>query len=265
MASKWNTGKLVSIVAPTASPAMAAANAIEGEGVAFFQSVVNSAANAMASGAEAVADAAETAYELLPEADTLKESVSSKVAKIPESNVSAPSFSMPSLSDFGTSEFRFFFSNFFQTGSTLTEEDFNETDIRTLTDVVKRAKSEGLTSVDYDYFGTSEGDVLKGGVFAGLFDPKLRMARTTGGFTFYENEKGETIISNTYNFNSGPKRRAFYEAKKKGDNEAALKVLSQAATNPVELASILAYAKQEELREEGKPFESELKINLGVL
>jgi len=262
MPSSWNTGTLVETAVDAA---VESASKAVSQGPSFFDTVINNASQAMASGAEVVADAAETAYELIPEADQLKESVSSQVAKIPEVNVSAPSFSMPSLGNFGTSEFRFFFSNLFQTGSKLTEKDFNEADIRTLTDVVKRAKSEGLTSVDYDYFGTSEEEVLKGGVFAGLFDPKLRMARTTGGFTFYENEKGETIISNTYNFNSGPKRDAFYEAKKKGDSEAALNVLLQAATNPVELASILAYAKQEELREEGKSFESELEINLGVL
>ena len=262
MASSWNTGKLVETAVDAAVES--GTKAVQ-EGPSFFDTVVNNASQAMASGAESVVDAAETAYESIPEADQVKESVSSKISKIPEIDVSAPSFSMPSLGNFGTSEFRFFFSNLFQTGSKLTEKDFNETDIKTLTDVVKRAKSEGLTSVDYDYFGTSEGEVLKGGVFAGLFDPELRMARTTGGFNFYENEKGETIISNTYNFNSGPKRDAFYEAKKKGDSEAALNVLLQVATSPVELASILAYAKQEELKEEGKSFESKLEINLGVL
>ena len=267
MASSWNKGRLVETAVDAGVGSVTTPMTVKGvkEGPSFFDTVINNASQAMASGAEAVADAADSAYELLPEVDTLKESVSSKISKIPEVNVSAPSFSMPSLGNFGTSEFRFFLSNLFQAGSTLTEKDFNEVDIKVLTDVVKRAKSEGLNSVDYDYFGTSEGDVLKGGVFAGLFDPKLRMARTTGGFKFYENEKGETIISNTYNFNSGPKRNAFYEAKKKGDTEAALNVLLQSATNPVELASILAYAKQEELREEGKSFESELEINLGVL
>ena len=91
------------------------------------------------------------------------------------------------------------------------------------------------------------------------------MARTVGGFQFSENEKGETIITNTYNFNAGPKRKAFWSAKKEGNSEEALEVLLSAASNPVELASIIAYAKQEELREAGEKYESEMVINLGVL
>ena len=138
-------------------------------------------------------------------------------------------------------------------------------DIDTLKTVVKKAKAEGRNAVDYADFGSGEGDVLKGSPLAGLFDPDLRMARTVGGFQFSENEKGETIITNTYNFNAGPKRKAFWSAKKEGNSEEALNVLLSAASNPVELASIIAYAKQEELREAGEKYESEMVINLGVL
>jgi len=272
MPSSWNTGTLVETAVDAAVES--ATKAVK-EGPSFFDTVINNASQAMTSGAEIVSDAAESVYELIPEADAVKESIESQISKIPEPKI--PSLNISQIDknvtdtrnkqneNFGTSEFRFFLSNLFQTGSKLTEKDFNETDIITLTEVVKRAKSEGLDSVDYNYFGTSEGEVLKGGIFAGLFDPKLRMARTTGGFKFYENEKGETVISNTYNFNAGTKRKAFYEAKKEGDSTSALNILLKSALNPVELMSILAYSKQEELREKGKPFESELEINLGVL
>ena len=129
---------------------------------------------------------------------------------------------------------------------------------------MKKAKAEGRTSLDYGDFGTSEGEVLKSGPLAGLFNPDLRLARTLGGLNFTE-EDGNTVIRNTYNFNKGPKRVAYYEAKKKGDHLKALEILSQAVTNPVEAASIIGYARQEELKEKGEPFESEMVINLGEL
>ena len=110
-----------------------------------------------------------------------------------------------------------------------------------------------------------EGDVLKGSVLAGVFDPELRMARTIGGFKFEEDSEGNTIIRNTYNFNGGPKRKKFVKARKDGNIEDALSVLFSSVKRPVEIASILAYAKQEELKEQGKPYETEMVINLGKL
>lgn len=282
MASSWNKGTLVSEADAAIDLAVASASKAVQEGKSLFQSVVEDAAEKLAQGAEVVANtkdplttiqdtaqaAGEFVYDLLPESDDVIDAAAATVETVGGALGTAQDKIVEAgqaVQDFGTSEFRFLLSNFFQAGTTLTEKDFNSTDIETLKAVVKRAKAEGRSAVDYKDFGSAEGEVLKGSPLAGLFDPDLRMARTIGGFQFSENEKGETIITNTYNFNAGPKRKAFWSAKKEGNSEEALNVLLSAASNPVELASIIAYAKQEELREAGEQYESELVLNLGVL
>lgn len=282
MASSWNKGALVEQSDSAIDAAVASASRAVQEGKSLFQSVVDEAAEKLAQGAEVVADtkdpltaiqdtaqaAGEFVYDLLPESDDVidaaaatVEAVGSAVGTAQDKIVEAGQ----AVQDFGTSEFRFLFQNFFNAGSTLTESDLNSTDLDKLKDAVRKAKSEGRSSLDYPDFGINEQEVLKGSPLTGLFDTDMRMARTLGGVKFSTNEKGETVITNTYNFNAGPKRKTFYEAKKSGDAETALKVLLDAAQNPVELASIIAYAKQEELREDGKPYETEMVINLGVL
>jgi hypothetical protein len=89
------------------------------------------------------------------------------------------------------------------------------------------------------------------------------MARTLGGFKFSKDEQGNIIIRNTYNFNEGTKRKAYVKALQAGDDDAANDILLNSLENPVEAASILAFAKQQKLKNEGKPFETEMVINLG--
>lgn len=282
MASSWNKGTLVKEDDAAVDLAVASASKAVQEGKSLFQSVVEEASEKLSQGVEVVADtkdplttiqdtaqaAGEFVYDLLPESDDVLDAATATVETVGGALGTAQDKIVEAgqaVQDFGTSEFRFLLSNFFQAGSTLTESDFNTKDIETLKTVVKKAKDEGRNAVDYVDFGSGEGEVLKGSPLAGLFNPDLRMARTVGGFQFSENEKGETIITNTYNFNAGPKREAFWSAKKEGNSEEALNVLLSAASDPVELASILAYAKQEELRESGQNYESEMVINLGVL
>lgn len=271
MASSWNKGNLVEQADSAVDMAIASAGRAVQEGKSLFQSVVDDAAEKLAQGAEAI-----QGIEIVsPE---LKEALQARPRPTGIAEVNVPDIPDPlgalqdaaqsageAVQDFGTSEFRFLFQNFFKAGSTLTETDLNRTDLENLKDAVRKAQSEGRNSLSYPDFGTTEQDVLKGSPLTGLFDTELRMARTIGGVKFSTNDKGETVITNTYNFNEGPKRKTFFEAKKSGDAETALKVLLDAAQNPVELASIIAYAKQEELREAGKPYETEMVINLGVL
>jgi hypothetical protein len=216
----------------------------------LWQKVVEGAANAMETGTEFVSDIASEVVETTPE---VVENLKERAGIVSDA-----------ASDFGTSEYRFFAANLFNSGGNLTQDDLNEKDLATLAKAVAKAKAEGRASLDYEDFGTSESEVLKAGPLAGLFNPDLRLARTLGGLNFTE-EDGDTVIRNTYNFNKGPKRVAYYEAKKNGDNLKALEILSQAVTNPVEAASIIGYARQEELKEKGEPFESEMVINLGKL
>lgn len=219
MASKWNTGKLVSIVAPTASPAMAAANVIQGEGESFFQSVVDSAANAMSSGAKAVADAAETAYELLPEADTLKESIQSQIGRIPEPSI--PTFNMDQKADeqkttnnlpvlegsslipspetlstvavpvldffspvlpINAAKFAEFMNNDGQIS--LTIDDFAPADITAIKSAAKKVLDEGRSGFTYEDWGFKEKGVLMKDITTmatgTVTSPEFRMATLIG-------------------------------------------------------------------------------------
>ena len=236
-----------------ATPKAAPKSVVQGDDFELpplWKKVLEGAGNFAATGAEFVSDVASEVVETTPE---VVENLKERAGVVSES-----------VSDFGSSEYRFFAANLFNSGGNLTQDDLNEKDISTLAKAVKKAKAEGRTSLDYGDFGTSESEVLKSGPLAGLFNPELRLARTLGGLNFTE-EDGDTVIRNTYNFNKGPKRVAYYEAKKNGDHLKALEILSQAVTNPVEAASIIGYARQEELREKGEPFESEMVINLGKL
>jgi hypothetical protein len=236
-----------------ATPKAAPKSVAQGDGFELpplWKKVLEGAGNFAETGVEFVSDVASEVVETTPE---VVENLKERAGIVSDA-----------VSDFGSSEYRFFAANLFNSGGNLTQDDLNETDIATLAKAVKKAKSEGRTSLDYGDFGTSESEVLKSGPLAGLFNPELRLARTLGGLNFTE-EDGDAVIRNTYNFNKGPKRVAYYEAKKNGDHLRALEILSQAVTNPVEAASIIGYARQEELREKGEPFESEMIINLGKL
>lgn len=221
-------------------------------GTSMWQTVVDGAADALEKGVDYVSDVAPKVAEAVG-------NIPSPIDVVTESLSSAGE----SLSNLGTSEFRFFTGNYFKPGSTATEEDLNETDLKTLRSAVRKAMAEGRSQVDYKDFSEGEGTVLKGSMLAGLFNPELRMARTLGGFKFSKDEEGNIIIRNTYNFNEGTKRKAYVKALQTGDDDAANDILLNSLENPVEAASILAFAKQQKLKNEGKPFETEMVINLG--
>lgn len=270
MASSWNKA---------AQQAESTVSDVAAKGSSLWQTVVDGAAEALASGKEAIVDVADDVYDALPEQEDVVEGVTSvasavgdvaqQVGEAASGAVSAVNETFneagENLLESGTSEFRFFLRNYFNPGSTVTEDKLNDTDMEVLRSAVRKAKEAGRTGVDYPDFKSSQGTILKGNMLEGLFNPELRMARTTGGFKFEEDEDGNTIIRNTYNFNSGPKREAYLEAVKEGETMESLELLLESATNPVELASILAYAKQEMRREAGEPAETEMVINLGKL
>lgn len=79
MPSSWNKGVLVDNVTPVGSvtsKALAKVNK-ENQGVSLFQTVVDKAADALASGASYVTDVAESTYDLLPEVDQVVENIPS--------------------------------------------------------------------------------------------------------------------------------------------------------------------------------------------
>jgi len=221
MPSSWNTGTLLE----SASKAVS-------QGPSFFDTVINNASQAMASGAEVVADAAESAYELIPESDTIKESVSSMVSRIPEPNI--PTFNMGAVGEtvsnlnqqgqeFAESQkrkidkyaelstttaaklllqdFRLF--DFQKKKVTITEKDFKEDEIQFLKAMAKQYGA-GLVEKDM-YKGVTFGDV-RGGNVEKLSDVELSLAdrvyNSLGDFNISKDEKtGEYFVDDVYDWN----------------------------------------------------------------
>ena len=251
-AKEFKPSKATAVVNSAVEDVVEAGEKAVSAGTSMWQTVVDGAADALEKGVDYVSDVAPKVAEAVG-------NISSPIDVVTESLSSAGE----SLSNLGTSEFRFFTGNYFKPGNTATEEDLNETDLKTLRSAVRKAMAEGRSQVDYKDFSEGEGTVLKGSMLAGLFNPDLRMARTLGGFKFSKDEQGNIIIRNTYNFNEGAKRKAYVKALQAGDDDAANDILLNSLENPVEAASILAFAKQQKLKNEGKPFETEMVINLG--
>jgi len=251
-AKEFKPSKATAVVNSAVEDVVEAGEKAVSAGTSMWQTVVDGAADALEKGVDYVSDVAPKVAEAVG-------NISSPIDVVTESLSSAGE----SLSNLGTSEFRFFTGNYFKPGNTATEEDLNETDLETLRSAVRKAMAEGRSQVDYKDFSEGEGTVLKGSMLAGLFNPELRMARTLGGFKFSKDEQGNIIIRNTYNFNEGTKRKAYVKALQAGDDDAANDILLNSLENPVEAASILAFAKQQKLKNEGKPFETEMVINLG--
>lgn len=269
MASPWNlAAKKAEETTSSVSDAVSntAAQVVEA-GTSLWQSVVDEAADALASGKEAVVDVAEDVFEALPEMEDVVETVETVGTSVQGAMDSVNELGSDIVSGgFGTSEFRLFLKNLFKPSGTVTESALNSKDIETLRRIVANAKAAGRSYVKYkEDLGVDEGNVLKEGMLEGLFNPELRMARTTGVFNFEEDEEGNTIISNTYDFNGGRKRDAFHEARNEGDAEKAFNILMDSIRNPVELASIIAYDIQEQRRDAGEPATTELRINLGKI
>ncbi|MDB4225471.1 hypothetical protein N9778_00415 [Hyphomicrobiales bacterium] len=167
-------------------------------------------------------------------------------------------------------EYTSFIGNFVNPGRTITEANLGEPELEAMRQVVADARSRGLSAVDYLELGTSEKDAIDGpGLFGGIADPMVRIQRVVGGFKFFKNDEGETMVENTYNFNGVPGRNrsrvGFYEAYKNSDFEEMARIAWQLKTQPVSFASVLGYVRQEELKAAGEPYETEMVINLGVI
>lgn len=230
MPSSWNTGTLVGTAVDAAVES--ATKAVK-EGPSFFDTVINNASQAMASGAEVVADAAESAYELIPEADTVKESVSSMVSRIPEPNI--PSFNIGAIGEtvsnlnqqgeeFAKSQkrkidkyaelstttaaklllqdFRLF--DFQKKNYTITEKDFEEDEINYMKELLKKYGAN-VTITKKMMDGVTFGDV-RGGNVEKLSDVELTLAdrvyNSIGDTTIkLDKETGEYYVDDVYDWN----------------------------------------------------------------
>ena len=214
MPSSWNTG----------TP-LQEAEAVVKQGMSFFDTVINDASQAMASGAKIVSDAAEDVYDLLPEADTIKD-------RIPEPNI--PTFNMGAVSETASNinqqvtetkeaqnakikkyaelasttaaklllqDFRLF--DFQKKKYTITEKDFKEDEIQFLKAMLKQYGAGPVTKDMYK--GVTFGDV-RGGNVEKLSDIELSLAdrvyNSLGNFTITKDEKtGEYFIDDVYDWN----------------------------------------------------------------
>ena len=221
MPSSWNTG----------TP-LQEAEAVVKQGMSFFDTVINDASQAMASGAKIVSDAAEDVYDLLPEADTIKESIKSQIDRIPEPNI--PTFNMGAVSETASNinqqvtetkeaqnakikkyaelasttaaklllqDFRLF--DFQKKKYTITEKDFKEDEIQFLKAMLKQYGAGPVTKDMYK--GVTFGDV-RGGNVEKLSDVELSLAdrvyNSLGNFTITKDEKtGEYFIDDVYDWN----------------------------------------------------------------
>ena len=228
MPSSWNTG----------TP-LQEAEAVVKQGMSFFDTVINDASQAMASGAKIVSDAAEDVYDLLPEADTIKESIKSQIDRIPEPNI--PTFNMGAVSETVSNinqkvkdlsaietetreaqkekikkyaelasttaaklllqDFRLF--DFQKKKYTITEKDFKEDEIQFLKAMLKQYGAGPVTKDMYK--GVTFGDV-RGGNVEKLSDIELSLAdrvyNSLGNFTITKDEKtGEYFIDDVYDWN----------------------------------------------------------------
>ncbi len=229
MPSSWNTGTLLETAVDAAVES--GTKAVQ-EGSSFFDTVINNASQAMVSGAEVVADAAESAYELIPESDTVKESVSSMVSRIPEPSI--PTFNIGAISETASNinqqvtetrnaqkrkidkyaelstttaaklllqDFRLF--DFQKKNYTITEKDFKEDEIQFLKAMLKQYGAGAVTKDMYK--GITFGDV-RGGNVEKLSDVELSIAdrvyNSLGNFTISKDEKtGEYFIDDVYDWN----------------------------------------------------------------
>ena len=165
------------------------------------------------------------------------------------------------LENFGTTEFRFFANNLLNAGEVFTEDNVTNTDIDALRKAVSNAIKDKRKYTKYEDLGQDELEVNKKGPFAGLMNPELRMARSLGVFKFDKDKEGNIIINDTFDYNDGPKRIAYLKAVEAGDKPLVRSLLLDAS--PVQAASMIGYAKQEQLKKAGKPFQTTITINLG--
>ena len=216
MPSSWNTGTLLETAVDAAVES--GTKAVK-EGPSFFDTVINNASQAMASGAEVVADAAEAAYELVPESTDIKESVSSMVSRIPEPSIPSfnvdqktqekktdnnlpvlsPSSLIPSpevLSTVAIPVLDFFspvlpvnaskFAEFMNNNGKidLTVDDFAPADVSVIKSAAKKVLDEGRSKFTYEDWGFEEKSVLMKDITTmatgTVTSPEFRMATLIG-------------------------------------------------------------------------------------
>ena len=205
----------------------------------------------------------EIAESLISKTSEVSDTVVGKVASVFEA------FN-ETMDDVSFREYTSFIQNYVNPGRTITEDNLGDAELNSMRELISSAKADGRSYVDYKDMGSSEAEAIDfPGLFGGISNPMVRVQRVVGGFEFSENENGETVVRNTYNFNGNPQKNKsrvqFYEAYKEGDYETMGEIAHRLRFQPVSFASVLGYVRQEELKASGEPHETEMVINLGII
>lgn len=164
--------------------------------------------------------------------------------------------------NFGTAQAKAFTRNLINPSSDFDESLLSDVDKQTLTEAVRSARKNKRSYFKYGDFGTTDAETLKGSLLDSFSDPKQRMAHFVGsGGKITQDEEGNTIVEDTYDFNPGPRRKAFWEGLTKG----TLDTSAVKGASAIELLSMLGYAAQEFRRQQGKQAETKIRINLGKI
>lgn len=134
MASSWNLA---------AAQTSSVAEDVTSKGASLWQSVVDGAAEALASGKEAIIDVAEDVYDYLPEQEDVMDAAATGVeaaGSVLPAIMDTAQAAGEGLMGSGLSEFKFLASNFFDAGGTLTEENLNGSDLSALASAVKKLR-----------------------------------------------------------------------------------------------------------------------------
>lgn len=235
MANFWDNdapAKPSEPVRQAATAVQSTVNDVVQEGSGLFQSVVDQASQLMSSGAEIVADAAESFVEAVPEMIENVQNRGSSVAKAvkpsPKTLVEVLRFAAPVASELlpiNAAKFAEFLGN--DGKVSITEEDLGE-DADFLREKAIETLSKGENRFTYATWGFEEKSILMGDLkktaAKSFTDPNYRMA-TLIGQTAKGNvrvENGRLIVEDVYDFNTGPRGTKLQKAlvlKETGDIE----------------------------------------------
>lgn len=219
-------------------------------GSSFFQSVVDTASQALESGAEFVSDAADDIYEALPEMDDVVDTVSSLGSSVkeavdttadaivgPQTAVKTLQFAAPvanAILPINAAKFAEFMSN--DGKIDLTSEDLGD-DYDFLREKAIETIQSGKSSFSYKTWGFEDKSILMSDLVKtakeSFRDPNYRMATLIGrtGEGNVRIEDGRVIVEDVYDFNTGPRGTKLQKAlvmKETGDIEGYEKLAEEA-------------------------------------
>jgi hypothetical protein len=147
--------------------------------------------------------------------------------------------------------------------STYDESELASSDLNLLRDLASKKIADGTqkSGIGYKDYGVKEDEILKDGYVSAAYkswtDPKFRMATLLGNSNI-SIEDGKVYVTDTYDFNKGPKRIKYKKLMDSGNTEGAQEFLD--SMSGVERQSVLSFADQD-----NKPQIGGARVYLGTL